>query len=377
MIVNKPVMLAAGGTGGHLFPAEALATELHKRGVKTILVTDDRASHFTSDTFSGDTIYQIRSATPSTGSIFHKIKAAFILFKATRTARKLLLKIRPSVVIGFGGYPTVPPLLAATTFGIPSLLHEQNGVIGRANRFLASRVDVIATGFPSVKGLSEALKTKQNYVGNPVRAMVEIASHTPYPEFNTQTPLKLLVFGGSQGARVMSDVVPAMIALLPEHIRARIELTQQARSEDLKRLTQMYAQQGFNVVLESFFSDLPVRIANSHLIIGRSGASTVAELAAIGRPSILVPLPGAIDQDQAANAQLLSDVGAATVIAQPELTPEKLAEVILSYFDTPSRLTAAAMAAKSVGRLDAAARLADIVMALAHNNTNTIQETQS
>jgi UDP-N-acetylglucosamine--N-acetylmuramyl-(pentapeptide) pyrophosphoryl-undecaprenol N-acetylglucosamine transferase len=365
--VSRPIILCAGGTGGHLFPAESLAIELQKRGFKTILITDERAGHFASKTFAAQDVYQIPAATPSNGSLFAKFKAVWVLFKGTRRARRLMRELKPAAVIGFGGYPTVPPVLAASMLGFKTFLHEQNGVMGRANVFLSSRVDAIATGFPDVRKIPESARDKQVYVGNPVRPHVVEAASIPYTPFEKDGLFHLLVFGGSQGARVFSDCMPAAIALLPLDIRNRIRLTQQARGEDQARVQKAYADIEFPAQVEAFFHDLPQRLAQSHLVISRSGASTVAELAAIGRPSILVPLPGALDQDQAANAKILADVGAAWIIPQPDFTPETVSKLILSHFETPSRLTEAALSAKSVGCLDAASRLADVVLKSANS----------
>jgi UDP-N-acetylglucosamine--N-acetylmuramyl-(pentapeptide) pyrophosphoryl-undecaprenol N-acetylglucosamine transferase len=276
----------------------------------------------------------------------------------------LLPRLKPRAVVGFGGYPTVPPLLAAWLLGAPSVLHEQNAVVGRANRFLAPRVSRIATGFPEIKGLGAAIAAKTRYTGNPVRSAVIAAAATPYPGFDDGR-LRLLVTGGSQGARVMADVVPAALALLSEEERARVRLTIQARGEDKGRVAAACAALQFPVELADFFADLPARIAGAHLVVGRSGASTVSELAVIGRPSILVPFPHALDQDQAANAAILAAAGAATVVPQTEFTPQRLAELLRGALADPAALTNAAAAAQSVGVANAADRLADVVLEVA------------
>jgi UDP-N-acetylglucosamine--N-acetylmuramyl-(pentapeptide) pyrophosphoryl-undecaprenol N-acetylglucosamine transferase len=255
-------------------------------------------------------------------------------------------------------------LLAASLLGAPSVLHEQNAVVGRANRFLAPRVSRIATGFPEIKGLAAALAAKTRYTGNPVRPAVTAAAATPYPGFDDRR-LHLLVTGGSQGARVMADVVPAALALLSAEERARVRLTMQARGEDKGRVAAACAEMQFPIELADFFADLPARIARAHLVVGRSGASTVSELAVIGRPSILVPFPHALDQDQAANAAILAAAGAATVIPQTKFTPQLLAELLRRALADPAALAKAGAAAQSVGVANAADRLAEVVLEIA------------
>ena len=266
-------------------------------------------------------------------------------------------------MVGFGGYPTVPPLLAASLMRVPSVLHEQNAVMGRANRFLSSRVSRIACGFP-LKTFDRAIEAKIRVTGNPVRPSVIAAAALPYPE-HVGRRVNILVTGGSQGARVMADVVPAALALLAPDERQWIRLTQQARGEDSSRVAAACARMSFPVEIAEFFPDLPARIAAAHLVVGRAGASTVSELAVIGRASVLVPFPHALDQDQAANAAALAASGGAVVVPQPEFTPERLASILRGALAEPSKLAAQAAAAKSVGVPDAAERLADLVMEVA------------
>jgi UDP-N-acetylglucosamine--N-acetylmuramyl-(pentapeptide) pyrophosphoryl-undecaprenol N-acetylglucosamine transferase len=359
---ERLVLLAAGGTGGHLFPAQALAHVLLQRGVRVVLATDERVSEHVKD-FPAEAIYEIPSATPSRKSLQDMARAAATLAKGVWVARGLIRQtIRPACVVGFGGYPSVPPVLAASLTDTPTVIHEQNAVIGRANRFLASRVSSIATGFPLAKGVDEAIRAKAVHVGNPVRAPVLEAAKTPYPPALRGGKMRVLIFGGSQGARVMSEIVPAGLIKLPEEQLRRLVITQQARPEDQIDVLATYAKKALRPEVKAFFADLPQRIADSHLVIGRSGASTVAELAVIGRPSILVPLPGALDQDQAANAAILAKIGAATVIPQTEFTPDRVAKEIAARFADLDGLTRAAEAAKSAGIADAAERLADLVM---------------
>jgi UDP-N-acetylglucosamine--N-acetylmuramyl-(pentapeptide) pyrophosphoryl-undecaprenol N-acetylglucosamine transferase len=259
----------------------------------------------------------------------------------------------------------VPPVLAATLRRIPTVIHEQNGVMGRANRLLAPRVTAIATSFAGILDRDPALAAKASFTGNPVRPPVVAAAATPYPERETAGALQLLVFGGSQGARVMSEIVPAALAKLEPFLQLSLRVVQQARDEDLAGVRQAYAKAGIAAEVEPFFADLPARMAASHLVISRSGASTVAELAAIGRPSILVPLPHALDQDQKANAGRLEQAGGAIRLDQAEFTPDRLAAEIGALAAEPARLAAMAAGAKSAGRLDAADRLADLVLRVA------------
>jgi len=355
------VLLAAGGTGGHLFPAEALATALGKRNVIIDLATDHRAAHFK---FPARGMHLIPSATLRARNPFALARTASLLAIGTAKAWRVIGRIKPNVVVGFGGYPTVPPLLAAGWRGIPTVLHEQNGVMGRANRMLASRVTKIATGFPTLKNLDARWQDKIVFTGNPVRAQVVAAAAAPY----TPPPegrLRLLVFGGSQGARVMSEIVPAAIERLNADLRRRLTIVQQARAEDLESVRALYSRLGIESDIASFFSDLPARMAAAHLVISRSGASTVAELSAIGRPAILVPLPHALDQDQLANAGVLAAVGGAICVEQPDFTPERLAGEIARLSADPAQLGRMAQAAKSAGTVDAAERLADLVLKVA------------
>ncbi len=360
MSAARGVLLAAGGTGGHLFPAASLADALARRGVEVDLATDDRALKYGAD-FPARAIHAVPSATPTGAGFVSKGLAAATLGVGLISALALIGRLKPRAVVGFGGYPTVPPLFAASLLGVPSVLHEQNAVMGRANRFLASRVSLIATGFPDVKGVASA---KARYTGNPVRPAVLEAAKTPYPE-RIGGRLVVLVTGGSQGARVMADIAPAALALLTPEERTRIRLTQQARGEDKSRVAAACAALAFPVEIQEFFTDLPARIAASHLVVGRAGASTVSELAVIGRPSILVPFPHALDQDQAANAAVLASSGAATVIPQPQFTPERLAGLLRMALAEPERLAASAAAARAAGVADAAKRLADVVMGIA------------
>jgi UDP-N-acetylglucosamine--N-acetylmuramyl-(pentapeptide) pyrophosphoryl-undecaprenol N-acetylglucosamine transferase len=352
------VMVAAGGTGGHLFPAEALASALAKRGVATALATDNRAAKY-GDAFAA--MHVVRSATLRGRDPLSLARTGMTLAMGLAQALVLLRRVRPAVVVGFGGYPSVPPVLAASLLKIPTVLHEQNAVMGRANRFLAGRVSAIATGFAGVTDADKALALKTVCIGNPVRPAVLEAARRPYDPVSPGGPLRLLVFGGSQGARIMADIVPEAVARLEPHLQMRLSIVQQVREEDIPRVRDAYARAQVNAEIAPFFSDLPARMATAHLVVSRSGAGTVAELSAIGRPAILVPLPHALDQDQAANAAVLERAGGGIRLLQPAFTPDRLAVEIATFAADPARLTAMAEAARGIGVLDAADRLADLV----------------
>ena len=362
---NAPlILLAAGGTGGHLFPAEALGVELIKRGLRVRLVTDDRALKY-SGLFSKDMIDVVASETARGRNPLQLAHATFTLATGTLSAFGLMRRLKPAAVVGFGGYPTLPPLMAARLAGIPSVIHDANAVLGRANRFLARHVNAIATSLPGVLDRDPTLSGKTTTVGTPMRPAILSVAATTYraPEING--PLRLLVVGGSQGARIMSDIVPGAIERLEPALWGRLILTQQVREEDMTRVRAVYDRLKIQAELAPFFADLPARLASNHLVVSRSGAGTVAELAAIGRPSILVPLPGSIDQDQFANAGVLSQANGGLRIPQVEFTSDRLAAEISALAAEPQRLAAMAAAARSVGRLDAAERLADLVAKVA------------
>lgn len=354
------VTLAAGGTGGHLFPAQALAEELGRRGIAVELATDGRGDRYGAG-FPARAVHRISSATLAGRSPGAIARTGIALVRGIAEAYRLMGKTRPAAVVGFGGYPSFPPLLAARMRGIPTALHEQNAVLGRANRMLAKRVTTIATSFAKVALLDGALGAKARFTGNPVRAAVVAAAAAPYPALLPDGDFRLLVFGGSQGARYFSDTVPPALALLDPDLRRRLAVTQQAREEDVARVREAYATCGVRAEVAPFFADLPQRMAASHLVIARSGASSVAELAVIGRPSILVPLPHALDNDQLRNARNLQDAGAAWMVEQKDLTPQRLAEIVAGLAGDPAALVAAAAAAKAAGRPDAVGRLADLV----------------
>ena len=358
-----PIVIAAGGTGGHLFPGQALAQELRRRGRHIVLITDERVQRF-DKLFPGADIFSVPSATPNDRGLLGLIRALPAIVSGVVQAFSILGRVKPSVVIGFGGYPTLPPLAAAVLRGLPTCVHEQNAVLGRVNRLMARFIEAIASTFATPKYLRAGDGSKLVLTGNPVRDAVMEHAAAPYAAPGEGGKIKLLVFGGSQGARVMSDVVPGALARLAPDLRKRLHVVQQARPEDIDQVRAKYSDAGISAELNSFFDDMPARIANAHLVIGRSGASTVAELSVIGRPSILVPLPHSLDNDQKANAEKLQAAGAAFMIEQKNFTEEALAERLQELLANPSALADAARAALRQGAPDAVRRLADLVEAL-------------
>lgn len=360
------ILLAAGGTGGHLFPAEALGHELKARGYAVHLVTDRRAERF-AGSFPADEIHVVPSATFGSKNPIAMLRTAWTLWTGLRAARRLIGRLKPAAVIGFGGYPTVPPLLAATSMGVPSLIHEQNAVMGRANKALASRVQAIAGGFLPDDYGAHAAKTVTT--GNPVRPAVLQAAGSPYLASRSSEEFRLLVFGGSQGAQFFSSAVPAAIARLDGVDRSRLRVTQQARAEDHQAVADHYRALQVPAEVSPFFADMAERLRLAHLVICRSGASTVSEVAVIGRPAIFVPYPHALDHDQAANAAALVERGGAEVVAQSELSPERLTQMISSAMKVPERLETMAAAARQAGHPDASALLADLVVAISERKS--------
>jgi len=362
---NRPlIVLAAGGTGGHLFPAEALGVALMARGARVRLMTDSRAARY-GGIFSSEMLDVVPSETVRGRTPWALARTGTMLALGGVMSLALLLRHKPKAVVGFGGYPTLPPLMAAKLLGIPTVIHDSNAVLGRANRLLSTRVSAIATSLPGVLDRDPALADKTTVTGTPMRPAILAAAAVPYVSPEAGGPLRLLVTGGSQGARIMADIVPPAIERLEPSLWQRLVVVQQVREEDMPRVREVYDRLKINAELAPFFTDLPARLAASHLVISRSGAGTVAELAAIGRPSILIPLPGAIDQDQFANAGVLVNAGGAIRIPQAEFTPERLASEISTFAADPARLTAMAQASRAVGKLDAAERLADLLAKVA------------
>jgi len=360
VVGTRSVMLAAGGTGGHLFPAYALAQELGRRSIPVDLVTDMRGDRYGAD-FPARAVYRVPSATLAARSPVAAARTTWMLTRGVAAAFKLLGEVKPGAVIGFGGYPAFPPLVAARLRRIPTAVHEQNAVLGRANRMLAKWVTAIATSFEATKYLEGPALARARVTGNPVRDQVIDWSKQSFHAPVREGPFSLLVFGGSQGAHFFSEILPPTLALLPGEVRANLFVVQQCREEDLSRVEAAYKGAGVRAHLATFFANLPEEMAKAHLVIGRAGASTVAELTVMGRPAILVPLPHSIDNDQLQNATQLAESGGAWCIEQKELTPERLAGALGRLLSTPESLAQAAAAAKRQGRPDAVVRLADLV----------------
>jgi UDP-N-acetylglucosamine--N-acetylmuramyl-(pentapeptide) pyrophosphoryl-undecaprenol N-acetylglucosamine transferase len=361
--LQNPIVLAAGGTGGHVFPAQALAEALLARGYRLALITDRRGAEYGGALGRIET-YRI-SARRLGGGPIGILLGALALGRGLFQARRLLKRLMPSAVVGFGGYPSLPTMAAATQGGFATMVHEQNAVLGRVNRLLAPRVARIATSFAAVAGIRAADRGKIIQTGNPVRADIAALHDAPYAPPAEDGPVRILITGGSQGARVMSQIPPAAVALLPQPIRNRLEIVQQCRPEDLEAVRAAYEACGVTAQLATFLDDMPQRLAAAHLVIGRAGASTVAELAAVGRPSVLSPYPQATDDHQTANAGALRAVSAAWPMGPDEFTADVLSARLRELIETPGVLAGAARAAHDIGRPDAAIHLADAVAALA------------
>jgi UDP-N-acetylglucosamine--N-acetylmuramyl-(pentapeptide) pyrophosphoryl-undecaprenol N-acetylglucosamine transferase len=358
---NILILLTAGGTGGHMFPADALARALLDRGCEVALVTDKRGGAY-GDTLSTITTHKIRAGQVTGRGPLAKALGLADVALGTLQARGLLKRLRPAAVVGFGGYASFPAMMAAGWLGIPTALHEQNAVLGRANRFLAKRATRIAAAYAKVKGVRAGDEAKLRLTGNPVRAPIVGLAEADYAAPAKDRPFNLLVLGGSQGARIFSEVVPAAIAALPAAARAHLAIVQQAREEDLAAAEHAYAEIGLKAELKSFFDDVPERLKAAHLLICRAGASTIAELTTAGRPAVLVPYPYATDDHQTANAASIDAEGGGWLVPQPEFKPETLAARLTALLDDPATLTTAAKKAKTLGHPDAAARLADMVL---------------
>jgi UDP-N-acetylglucosamine--N-acetylmuramyl-(pentapeptide) pyrophosphoryl-undecaprenol N-acetylglucosamine transferase len=367
----RPILLAAGGTGGHLFPAAALAQELKRRGYEVELATDERVEKYQTD-FPARAVHLVPSATFTSRSPLAMARTFFRLFNGYIKARHLLSEINPLAVIGFGGYPTLPPIMAARSLGIPNAIHEQNAIMGRANRFLSRFADRVALSFSPTKRLYPKAEARALVTGTPVRDAVLSYRNVPYVAPEPAARFLLLIFGGSQGAHFFAEVMPQTIPLLPSPFRWRLTVVQQAREEDLAALRAVYKEAGIAVHLASFFRDLPERIATAHLVIARAGASTVAELMAIGRPCLLVPLPHALDNDQLENATRLQDGGGGWCIKQSELTPERLAAELERLSNAPELLVEAAAKAKAMAPTEAVTKLADFAEELARGGSQVV-----
>jgi UDP-N-acetylglucosamine--N-acetylmuramyl-(pentapeptide) pyrophosphoryl-undecaprenol N-acetylglucosamine transferase len=347
----------------------ALAQELRRRGHEIHLMTDHRVASYGQQFPARDT-HIVPSATPSVRNPIKFARAALMLTTGVLVSRRMLGKIKPAGVVAFGGYPVVPSFVAARMLRIPGVLHEANAVMGRANRALAGLADRIALSFARTQH-AERFPDKAVVTGNPVRDRVLALASMPYPELSADAPLRLVITGGSQGARALSELVPPAITALPDGMRHRLRIVQQCRPEDLDRVAETYRRMKVNVDLQPFFTDLPERMAEAHLVIARAGASTIAELAVLGRPSILIPLPGALDADQKKNALLIDDAKAGWIVEQATISPPSLANRLASLFGDPDTLKSAAMAAKSLGQPQAVEKLADLVEEVAGRGKTT------
>ena len=357
------IILAAGGTGGHMVPAHALAAELKARGHGVMLVTDDRGARIPG--LFDDVPTHLLPAGRLGGGPIGFLKAVRAVLAGRRAAKALYKAHKPDVVVGFGGYPAFPALLAASSCNVPTIVHEQNAVLGRVNRWVAGDAAAIATAYPDVQRLKRAYRGKVHLVGNPVRESVARLGTMPFPEYDDTAPLKLLITGGSQGASILGTVVPDGLGRVPQRLRNRLQLVQQCRADDIEAVRGKYAALNIPAELLTYIEDMPDRLADAHLVIARAGASTIAELTAAGRPAILVPLPSATDDHQTANAHEMAKAGGARMIPQDEFTPELLAAQIEAIAGDAQALANAASRALSVGLPHATRDLADLVERIA------------
>jgi len=360
MTEARHIILASGGTGGHIFPARALGEELLARGYVVTLMTDMRGEKY-EELFPGVRVLRVASGSPSIRGLLGKVKAAGALLGGFVQSRRLLRRLKPSAVVSFGGYPSMPPAAAAANLGIPLLLHEQNAVLGRVNRLLANRARFIATSFENTESGDGKTIAKMIHTGNPVRRAILALAGKGYSAPRDDGPLNLLILGGSQGATILSDVVPGALAALPESLRARLQVTQQCRPEDLERVAGLYRESAIAATLASFFDNVPELLANCHLAITRSGASTLAELGVAGRPALLVPFKHAMDDHQRKNAEEAVSAGAARLVLQDDFTVEEASRQIADLLSHPDHLAAMAAAMASLGETHAAKKLADLL----------------
>ena len=355
---KRLAVLAAGGTGGHLFPAQALAEELNRRGWRVVLATDERGDKYAHD-FPAEHRIPLSAATFRKGDLIGAVGAGLNIVRGVMQARTAFKVLDPAVVVGFGGYPSLPALLAAVMTKRPTIIHEQNAVLGRVNRFMADKVDVVACAFPTLEKAKAKVRARVQVVGNPVRPEIRALAGVPYEPPTGE--IRILVTGGSQGARLLSELTPLALANLPEGIRSKLSVQQQTRRENLEEAIKVYKNAVVPAEIAPFFRDMAGRLGRAHLVIGRAGASTCCELAVAGRPSILVPLKTAMDDHQTYNAKLLADAGGAEVAAEDVLTLEVFTRALTKLLSDPQRLARMAEAARSVAVPDAAERLADLV----------------
>ena len=364
MSISRHFVLAAGGTGGHMIPAHAVAEELRARGHHVALVTDERGAKIPG-IFDKAQVHVLPAGrmTKNPKSWPGALKA---ILAGRAMARRLNETFRPTAVVGFGGYPAMPALLAALADGVPTAVHEQNAVLGRVNRLVAGRVDAIATAYPGVERLKEKYAAKVHLIGNPVREEVKQLREEDFPALTEESVFRVLVIGGSQGASILSSVVPEGLSMLPVALRRRLQVTQQCRAEDIERVRKTYAEMEIPADLATYFNDVPEKLGWSHLVIARAGASTLAELTCAGRPAILVPLPSAMDDHQTANAKEMTEAGGARTIPQSRFTAVELAKQMQKMAMEPGALQNAAKRARGCGRPNAARDMADLLESIGH-----------
>jgi UDP-N-acetylglucosamine--N-acetylmuramyl-(pentapeptide) pyrophosphoryl-undecaprenol N-acetylglucosamine transferase len=345
-----------------MFPAQALAEVLTSRGWRIALATDERGAQYAAN-FPSERRIPLSAATYRTGDVVGMARAAFHIWNGVRQAKAAFARTRPAVVVGFGGYPSLPALIAAQQMQIPTVIHEQNAVLGRVNRFMAARVRCVACAFPTLEKARPEVKARAVVVGNPVRPEIRALSGQSYT--SPTDKIHILITGGSQGARLLSDLMPVAIAALPEAIRLRLKVQQQTRAESMEEARRVYADALVEAEVAPFFRDMAGRLGSAHLVVGRAGASTVSEIAVAGKPSILIPLKIAMDDHQRFNAKLLTDAGAAEVASEDVLTTEVMTKALATLLGHPDRLVRMAAAAKSVAKPRAAEALADLVEQIA------------
>jgi len=358
--VSRTAVVAAGGTGGHLFPAQALAEALTARGWRVVLATDDRGARYASE-FPAEERIALSAATYRPGDPVGMARAAAEVWRGVGQARRAFARLRPNVVVGFGGYPSLPALLAALSAGRRTVIHEQNAVLGRVNRLLAPRVNAVACAFPTLQLARPEVKARAQVVGIPVRpeirALYEAAYEPPAPDGE----IRVLITGGSQGARLLSELPPPAFAKLPEELRVRLSVQQQTRPEGMDQARNAYADALIKAEIAPFFRDMASRLREAHLVIGRSGAGTVCEFAVAGKPAILVPLAIALDDDQGQNARVMAEAGGAEIARENQLSVDSMAKALTTLLNNPERLVKMAAGARSIAKPDAAERLADLV----------------
>ncbi len=358
--MRKIAVVAAGGTGGHLFPAQALAEALIARGWRIVLATDERAAAF-AESFPAEERIGLSARTFKRGDPVSMAQAGIAIVRGVLQARAAFTRLDPAIVIGFGGYPSVPGLLAGITQGRPTMLHEQNAVMGRANRRLASHVRQVACAFPMLQKAPPKVAANAVVVGNPIRPDIRALAELPYTPPEPGGPIRILITGGSQGARLLSELMPAAIAALPDDLRPRLKVQQQTRAESMDAARRIYADAVVEAEIAPFFRDMASRLRDAHLVIGRSGAGSVCEFAVAGKPAILVPLAIALDDDQGQNARVMVEAGGAEIARESQLSVDSMAKALTTLLNNPERLVRMAAGARSIAKPDAAERLADLV----------------